>query len=294
MEREQRQVGRRVDHDVRQRGDARERVEREPALLGDRVAEGRRAEQLHAQPHPQTGEAARQVGAVLARIVEVVGMRHRRQVVGRGLVRRPQRRPVAHQQRAGAVGQEHPLVRIERERVGARHAAERRLQASSRAGRTRRRRRRRGARGPPSAHRSAIASSGSTAPVLVVPALETTANGVRPAARSAAMAARSARDRQPIPGVAGQGAHAVGHDAGELGRLEHAVMRLVGGVEHAAPDVGAEMALARAQHGVEGRHRPAGGEQTARRLRESPSSRAASRARWPRAARAPAPPSTRR
>ena len=53
MEREQRQIGRGVDHDAGQRGDARERVEREPALLGNRLAERRRAEQLHAQPHAQ-------------------------------------------------------------------------------------------------------------------------------------------------------------------------------------------------------------------------------------------------
>src|SRR5204862_139112 len=39
------------------------------------------------------------------------------------------------------------------------------------------------------AQMSAIASSGSTAPVLVVPALETTAKGTRPARRSASMAA---------------------------------------------------------------------------------------------------------
>ena len=53
--------------------------------------------------------------------------------------------------------------------------------------------------------------------------------------------------RQPVLRVARQAAHAVGHDAGELRRLQHRVMRLVGGVEHAAPDVGAEVALAGAQ-----------------------------------------------
>ena len=44
---------------------------------------------------------------------------------------------------------------------------------------------------PCSAHRSASAGSGSTAPVEVVPAVAATQNGTRPAARSASTAARS-------------------------------------------------------------------------------------------------------
>ena len=95
------------------------------------VAKRRGAEQLHRQPDAQPRKPARQLGSVLARIVEVLGVRHRRQI-GRGrLVRRAQRRAVAHQQRAGAVGQEHALVRIERQRIGARQAAQRRRAGSS-------------------------------------------------------------------------------------------------------------------------------------------------------------------
>ena len=70
------------------------------------------------------GNAARQLRAVLAGIVEIVGMRHRRQIGGRRLVGRPKRGPVAHEQRAGAVRQEHALVRIERQRVGAGQAVQ--------------------------------------------------------------------------------------------------------------------------------------------------------------------------
>jgi hypothetical protein len=47
------------------------------------------------------------------------------------------------------------------------------------------------------------------------------------------------------------------------------VVRLIGGVEHAAADVGAEVPLPGADDGVEGGHRAAGGEQ-APRLRRKP------------------------
>ena len=59
-------------------------------------------------------------------------------------------------------------------------------------GRTRRRPRRRGATARSRPHTSAIASRGSTAPVLVVPAVETTRKGRSPARRSASIAARRA------------------------------------------------------------------------------------------------------
>ena len=63
--------------------------------------------------------------------------------------------------------------------------------------------------------------------------------------------------------------HAIRHDAGELRRLQHRVVRLVRRVQHAAANLGAEMPLARADDRVEGRHRAAGGEETAR-LRRKP------------------------
>ena len=76
-------------------------------------------------------------------------------------------------------------------------------------------------------------------------------------------------ERQPVAPVAGDPAHPVGHDAGHLGRLEHRVMGLIRRVEHAAADVGAEVAFAGAQDGVEGGHRATGGEQSARRGRKA-------------------------
>jgi len=60
------------------------------------------------------------------------------------------------------------------------------------------------------------------------------------------------------------GAHAIVRDAGELGRLHDAVVRLRRDVQRAAADVVAEVDLARAGDGVEHRHRTAGGEQSAR------------------------------
>ena len=52
-------------------GDAGRGVERELAFFGDRGAEPRRAEQLQREPDAQPGKAARQIRAVLARIVEI-------------------------------------------------------------------------------------------------------------------------------------------------------------------------------------------------------------------------------
>jgi hypothetical protein len=62
MKRKEREVGLRVDDDARQCGDAAKRLERERALLGDRLAKRRRAEQLHRQPHAQARKPARQLG----------------------------------------------------------------------------------------------------------------------------------------------------------------------------------------------------------------------------------------
>ena len=55
----------------------------------------------------------------------------------------------------------------------------------------------------------------------------------------------------------------VRHDAGQPGRLDHRVMHLRRAVQHARADLRTEMPLARTQHGVEMRHRPAGREQPA-------------------------------
>ena len=80
----------------------------------DRRADACGAERLHRQPDAEPGEAARQLGPVVARIVRVVVDRVG-EVVGRRRVHRAERGPVADEQRARAVRKEEPLVRIERE-----------------------------------------------------------------------------------------------------------------------------------------------------------------------------------
>ena len=96
---------------------------------------------------------------------------------------------------AAALLDAHPLVRVDaspsRRGRGRRSAA--RGGARRRPGP--RRRRPRGATRRARAHTSAIASSGSTAPVSVVPAVATTAIGVTPAATSAASASARASGR---------------------------------------------------------------------------------------------------
>ena len=133
-----------------------------------------------------------------------------------------------------------------------------------------------------------MASSGSTAPVLVVPALDTTAKGVNPLRAIRPYGRSQGIHRKAVGLVARNGLHAVRHDARELRGLEHRVVRLVGRVDHAAAGCRSQVTLARAQESVERGHRPAGREQPTRAARESPSSRAASRARWPPTAEAPA------
>jgi arylsulfatase A-like enzyme len=117
MEREQRQLRRRDHHDAGNRSNARGSIDGQRPLLRERRPEAGRAEHLHRQPDAQALESARQVRPVLARIVELIRIRRARQTAGRRGVCRAQRRAVAHEQRAGAVRQEHPLVRIESQRV---------------------------------------------------------------------------------------------------------------------------------------------------------------------------------
>ena len=268
MKREQRQLRRRVDDDARQRGNAPERVERQGALLGDCVAERRRAEQLHRQPHAQAGKSARELRSVLARIVEVLRMRHRRQIRGRRLVRRAKCRAVANQQRTGAVRQEHPLVRIERQRVGARQPAQRLVQLVA------------------EIEERAVRAVDVMPQPFGIADVGDRIQGIdragvrRPRARDDGEGREAGApiggdrlgqqiDAHPETVVRRDRPHAIGHHAGELRRLQHRMVRLVRGIEHAAPNLGAEMALARADDGVECRHRAAGREQAARLLRKS-------------------------
>ncbi len=263
VEREQRQFRRRVHHDAGERRDAARRVERQRALLGDGPAKCRRAEQLHREPDAQPGKATRQLGPVLARIVEVFRMRHRRQIGGRGLVRGAQRGAVADEQRAGAVGQEHAFVRIEGQRIGARQPAQRVSQVIAQIEER-----------PVRAvdvmpHSLAIAHVGNLIERIHGARVGRAGGGDDGARRQAGSAIGGNRlaqhvDAQAEAIVGFNRAHAVGHDAGELRRLQHGVMRLIGRVEHAAADFRAQVALARAHDGVEGGHRAAGGEQAAR------------------------------
>ena len=71
-------------------------------------------------------------------------------------------------------------------------------------------------------------------------------------------------DPQPETLVGGNRPHAIGHDTCQLGRFENGVMRLIGGIQHARSNVGAQVPLPRAQNRVPRRHRPTGGEQPAR------------------------------
>jgi len=75
--------------------------------------------------------------------------------------------------------------------------------------------------------------------------------------------------RQAKVRVARNGSHPIGHDAGQLRRLDHAMVRLIRRIQHTAPDVGAQVLLTRAQHRVEGGHRATGREHTARAHGES-------------------------
>ena len=83
---------------------------------------------------------------------------------------------------------------------------------------------------PCSAHTSASAGSGSTAPVEVVPAVAATQNGTRPAARSASTAAPTARGRQPEVGVRLDHAELLAREAEHAQRARHRRVPLVGHV----------------------------------------------------------------
>ena len=113
----------------------------------------------------------------------------------------------ADEQDAAGLRQEEPLVRVERDRVGAlerRRTGGRSTGPPPPAARTRRRR---AARRPRSTHTSASASIGSTAPVSVVPAVATTATGTRPAARSARIASATRPGRSRRSPSIGERAH---------------------------------------------------------------------------------------
>ena len=158
--------------------------------VGDRVAERGEPEHLDRQPQLQRADAARELDAAVAEVdLAAEGVAQVLAVQREGPLEQAR---LADQDGAGLVGLEQPLVRVDRQRIGALYPGQRLpARLAQRGG---------GSVGavdvePQSLCRAQVRQpgSGSTAPLLVVPALATTANGVRPAARSAATAARRRR-----------------------------------------------------------------------------------------------------
>jgi hypothetical protein len=108
--------------------------------------------------------------------------------------------------------------------------------------------------------------------VFVVPAVETTRKGRRPARVVGRDRVAQRVDAQAPVAVDRHAPHAVGQDAGQLRGLDDAHVRLCRGVEHALAQMLAEARLASRDDGREVGHRAAGREQAARARRESPSS----------------------
>jgi hypothetical protein len=265
---EQRQIGRRVDDDAGQLGDAARRFERQRAFFGHGGAKRGGAEQLDGEPYPQSWKSARQIGPMLAWIVEVRRMRHRRQVVRRRLVGGAQRRALAHQQRPGAVRQEHALVRVERQGIGAGQAA----QDSA-------------AQVVTQVKERAVGAVHVVPDALAAAEIRDVIQRIhrprvrRPRARHHGKRREAGTavhpdgllkrvDAEPVPLVGFDAAHAIRHHASQLRGLQHRVVGLVGRIQHAAPDLGAEKPLARADDGIERGHRAAGSEQPARLCRK--------------------------
>ena len=172
----------------------RSQPERERALLEQRGTITRGPVELERQPDAQTRKSPRKVGPELMRVVQVrfiVGLRH---VAARRRVRRLEHRSIGDEQSTGAVRQKHALVRVERQRIGSRQSREQRSQARGTDETTHRRLHRCDARDPRRAEVGNL-GQGSTAPVFVVPADETTRNGCNPSRRSRAIACARARRR---------------------------------------------------------------------------------------------------
>ena len=158
---------------------ARARCARGADVVVDRLLNRAGAVNLQDEPDLQGAEPARQLGAVIPeRELRHVAVGD--DVDVRSAVRECPLQPprIADQQAAGVERREQPLVRIERHRIGAADRGQRRRDARRRAASE-------AAVGSidvephagVAAHTSAIASSGSIAPVLTSPALPTTQNG---------------------------------------------------------------------------------------------------------------------
>ena len=265
MEREERQLRRRVHHDARNARHLLRCPHRQLALLRHRRAVLRRTEDLHREPDPQPGESTRELRPILRRIVELILIR--REIPRRRRMQRTQRFAVAHEQRTGAVREEHPLVRIERERVGARQAPQQRPQLR---------------------HHMEERAIGAVDMMPELLARRDVGHRVDQVDRTGVGRARRrehherlqprrtvGRDRalqlvhaNPEIAVHTHGAHTIMRDPRELRCLHDAVVRLRRHIQRPRADIVAQVLLSRASDRVEHRHRPTGGEQPARRRRE--------------------------
>ena len=159
----------------------------EPAILVEPVL-------LERQPDLQRAEAARELHAVFAEPVGAAGQAARRvrEVLRRERERGAVRAPIAHQDAAGLERHVQPLVQVERDRVGQLDALTSCAPLRGASATT-------APMAPSTWNQSrsrwqncASAARSSIAPVLMVPAVPITAQGLSPAARSAATAAASA------------------------------------------------------------------------------------------------------
>ncbi len=181
-------------------------------------------------------------------------------------VRIAQRLAVAHDERAGAVGKEQPLVRIERDGVAALDALEPRPAAVGELEEP--------AVGGVDMHpeafvaaTSATSASGSIAPVFVVPAEATTMNGRRPARRSSATVATQRLGVDAELGVGRHDAQVRAGEARDRRGLRDAGVRLLAHVVGAVTEVLAELRVPCRDDRGEVRERAAGREQALRAFR---------------------------
>ena len=183
------------------------------------------AEPADLHPELERAEAAAELDAVLVEVVHAAGV-GRAQVLGDEAEGVAERLRAAEQEKRRVERREHPLVRVDDDRIRALPAAKQRAHLRARSRRSRRRRRRRAATAFRCGRSSAIAAHGSTLVEDVVPSVATTQNGVHPAARSSTIASASASARIAIVVIDGDAAYAGAPDAGDDRRLLDRGVRL--------------------------------------------------------------------
>ena len=189
-------------------------------VVGNHLSRARRVRPAAAPSRPSAPGSAREFCGPSSKIVErrlLVGLEV---VVGRMVAERvTQVRRIANERAAGLERRVEPLVRIDRDRVGAAIAA----RSAGAPGRSRRERAVRAVDVEPESAASrqtrAISGSGSTAPVLTVPAVPTTRNGRWPAARSSRSCRRSASTSMRCRASDGDPAERAGAEPEEIRRF---------------------------------------------------------------------------